>query len=143
VVVSWDINLIQAHKTLDMAAQACNDGGTIILLAECADGLGRSDFLKWFAEKDSRSLEARLRNAYEVNGQTAWSLLSKAERYRVHLVSTLAADDVRQMRMQPAGSLLSLLAEFDPTLPGYILPRGAALLRRQELRELGCVFRRL
>jgi nickel-dependent lactate racemase len=124
----WDINLIQAHKTLDMAAQACNEGGTIILLAECADGLGRADFLKWFAEKDSRSLEARLRNAYEVNGQTAWSLLSKAERYRVHLVSTLAADDVRQMRMHPANSLSNLLADFDPTLPGYILPRGAALL---------------
>ncbi len=45
-----DINLIQAHKALDMAALACNDGGTIILLAECSDGLGRPDFLKWFEE---------------------------------------------------------------------------------------------
>lgn len=49
----YDINLIQAHKALDMAAHACTDGGTIILLAECRDGLGQSDFLKWFAEKDS------------------------------------------------------------------------------------------
>ena len=40
----YDINLIQAHKALDMAAHACNDGGTIVLLAECRDGLGRSDF---------------------------------------------------------------------------------------------------
>ena len=35
-----DINVIQAHKSLDMAAHACEDGGAIVLLAECRDGLG-------------------------------------------------------------------------------------------------------
>ena len=39
----YDINLIQAHKALDMAAHACTEGGTIILLAECGDGLGQPD----------------------------------------------------------------------------------------------------
>jgi nickel-dependent lactate racemase len=86
-----DINLIQGHKALDMAALACNEGGTIILLAECDDGLGRPDFLKWFDASDSRALEARLFNAYEVNGQTAWALLTKAERYRICLVSNFQA----------------------------------------------------
>ena len=81
----YDINLIQAHKSLEMASHACSDGGAIVLLAECVDGLGRPDFLKWFEEKDSRALEDRLRNSYEVNGQTAWSLLTKAERYKVIL----------------------------------------------------------
>ena len=57
----YDINLIQAHKALDMAAHACIDGGTIILVAECSDGLGQANFLKWFAEKDSSAVEARLR----------------------------------------------------------------------------------
>ena len=124
----WDINMIQAHKALDMAAQACNDGGTIILLAECADGLGRSDFLKWFTERDSRALESRLRDAYEVNGQTAWSLLTKTERFRVHLISALAAEDVRRMRMSPAETAGTVLDGLDPAAEGYILPRGAALL---------------
>src|SRR5947199_510902 len=55
----YDINMIQAHKALDMAAQACVDGGTIVFLAECVDGLGRSDFLKWFESDDSRALEIR------------------------------------------------------------------------------------
>ena len=49
--------MIQAHKALDMAAHACVDGGTIVLLAECGDGLGRPDFLKWFESEDSRALE--------------------------------------------------------------------------------------
>jgi len=111
-----------------MAAQACNDGGTIVLLAECLESFGRSDFLKWFAEKDSRALEARLREAYEVNGQTAWSLLTKTERYNVHLVSALADEDVRRMRMAPAPGVAQALADVGHAVEGYILPRGAALL---------------
>lgn len=124
----YDINLIQAHKSLDMAAHACTDGGTIVLLAECRDGLGHPTFLKWFEEKDSRALEARLRDAYEVNGQTAWSLLTKAERYRIHLVSELPDEEVRRMRMTPAHSLTDVLARIDDEAEGYIMQRGAALL---------------
>lgn len=127
----YDINLIQAHKALDMAAKACRDDGTIVLLAECSDGLGRADFLKWFSQTDSRSLASRLRESYEVNGQTAWALLSKAERYRVHLVSRLAEGDVRLMRMIPAASLKDALSAV-PNKEGYIMPRGAAVLPRVE-----------
>jgi nickel-dependent lactate racemase len=123
-----DINLIQAHKALDMAAQTCNEGGTILLIAECREGLGRHDFLKWFDEENSSSLAGRLRLAYEVNGQTAWALLTKAERYRVLLLSTLPDQDVKQMRMTPIESLDGARAQLDPAAQGYILPRGAAWL---------------
>ncbi len=130
----YDINLIQAHKSLDMAAHACKDGGTIVLLAECRDGLGHPTFLKWFEEKDSRAVEARLRNAYEVNGQTAWSLLRKAERYQIHLVSKLPDEEVRRMRMTPARSLTDVLDSIDDKTEGYIMQRGAALLPLLESR---------
>jgi nickel-dependent lactate racemase len=121
----YDINLIQAHKTLDMASYACAEGGTIILLAECADGLGRADFLKWFDEPDARALAARLREGYEVNGQTAWTLLDKAERFRVVMVSSLDPDDARRMRLTPARTLTEALAHA-PDVPGYVVPHGAS-----------------
>lgn len=124
-----DINMIQAHKALDMAALACNDGGTIVLLAECSDGLGRPDFLKWFESSDSRALEARLANGYEVNGQTAWALLTKAERYRVCLISELPDDDVKKMRMVPVRTIFEAL-ESAGSGNGFIMPRGAAVLPR-------------
>ena len=124
----YDINLIQAHKTLDMAARACKDGGTIILLAECRDGLGRPDFLKWFEPEFAAALEGRLRESYEVNGQTAWSLLTKAERFHLVLISELPDDDVRRMRMTPLRSLADALSQLDVRARGFILPRGAALL---------------
>lgn len=124
-----DMNLIQAHKALDMAALACNDGGTIILVAECSDGLGRPDFLKWFDAADSRMLETRLVEGYEVNGQTAWSLLTKAERFRVCLISELPPEDVRRMRIIPVQTISEALEQAGAG-NGFIMPRGAAVLPR-------------
>lgn len=124
----YDINMIQAHKALDMAAHACADGGTIVFLAECIDGLGRADFLKWFESVDSRALENRLRDGYEVNGQTAWALLTKTERFRVQIVTELSEDETRAMRMTRASSIDEALANISRDAKGYIMPRGAALL---------------
>ncbi|HVG29119.1 MAG TPA: nickel-dependent lactate racemase [Pyrinomonadaceae bacterium] len=120
-----DINLIQAHKALDMATYACAEGGHIILVAECAEGLGRADFIDWFDATDSRALEARLKETYAVNGQTAWALLTKAERFRVHLVSELPGEQVRRMQMTPARSVEEALARVDADAEGYVMPRGA------------------
>ena len=123
-----DINLIQAHKALEMASYACAEGGTLVLVAECADGAGRPDFLKWFDAADSRELGARLRESYEVNGQTAWSLLTKAERFDVRLVSNLAEEDVRRMRMKPARTIAEALAQSGAGAGGYVMPRGATFM---------------
>jgi lactate racemase len=124
----YDIDMIQAHKALDMAADACTDGGTIVFLAECADGLGRDDFLKWFAAKDSHVLEARLREGYEVNGQTAWALMTKAERFHVHIMTNLRPEQTDRMRMNRVESISEALANVSLNTRGYILPRGAAFL---------------
>ena len=123
----YDINMIQAHKSLDMAAHACVDGGTIVFLAECGDGLGRADFMKWFESADARALEDRLRDGYEVNGQTAWSLLTKTERFRVRIITDLPAEQTRAMRMTKVHSLDEALADVPATATGYLMPRGAAL----------------
>ncbi len=124
----YDVNMIQAHKALDMAAHACQEGGDIILLAECADGLGRADFLKWFEAENSQELAKRLCTDYEVNGQTAWALLTKAEHYQIQLVSRLPEEDVRRMRMRPARSLNEAVESLRAGANGYIMPRGAAVL---------------
>ncbi|MGH9943096.1 MAG: nickel-dependent lactate racemase [Pyrinomonadaceae bacterium] len=121
-----DLNLIQAHKALDMAAHACTEGGRIVLVAECPEGAGRPDFLPWFDAPDARALADKLLHDYAVNGQTAWALLDKVERFNVSLVSTLAEADVRRMRMRPCRTIAEALAQVDDQYaPGYVLPRGA------------------
>ena len=115
----FDINMIQAHKTLDAVSEACVDGGTIVLLAECAEGLGRSDFLKWFGS-NSDDLAERLCENYQVNGQTAWSLLKKAERFDIRIMTELTDDDLRTMKL----SRIRDLNELPAGNSGYIFPNG-------------------
>jgi hypothetical protein len=84
--------------------------------------------MKWFDSKDSASLELRLRESYEVNGQTAWSLLMKGEKFQVVLISSLPDDDVQKMRMVPMHSLSEAMSSVGESTKGYIMPRGAAIL---------------
>jgi len=64
-----------------------------------------------------------------VNGQTAWALLSKAERYRICVVSELRSEDVKKMRMVPVQTISEAL-ENAGSGEGFIMPRGAAVLPR-------------
>lgn len=123
-----DTNMIQAHKALETASQACADGGTIIFLAECADGTGRRDFLDWFAADDSERLAEKLCENYQVNGQTAWSLLRKTERFDIQIVTSLPESDTRLMRMSKRGDFNGALSGIIENMKGYILPFGAKFL---------------
>lgn len=118
-----DINLIQAHKTLEAASQACTDGGTIILLAECPDGLGRSDFLDWFKVKNSEALAEKLCRNYQVNGQTAWSLMRKTEKFNVQIFTSLDEDETGWMRLRKIN--LDQDALSSSISRGFLIPEGA------------------
>jgi lactate racemase len=123
-----DLNMIQAHKALETASLACRDGGTIVFLAECADGLGRHDFLDWFEAENAARLAENLCANYQVNGQTAWSLLKKAERFNIRILTALPETETRQMRLQKARDFEEILNGLDKTAKGYILPFGAKFL---------------
>jgi len=119
----WDLNLIQAHKSLDAAAEACIDGGTIVFIAECAEGLGRNDFLKWFSHGGSSEIAEKLCREYEINGQTAWNLRSKTERFDVRMITSLSPEAVHQMGMSHHGTFEDAFDGLDGK-SGYIIPMG-------------------
>jgi nickel-dependent lactate racemase len=127
-----DINLIQAHKSMEYAAQALKDGGVMILLAECRDGFGNATFFNWFRHKRLDEFEAALREKYEINGQTAYSVLQKARRYRIILVSKFPGPQVEEMGMLPAASLDEALQMADRLLPpdwtALVMPEGGSVL---------------
>jgi nickel-dependent lactate racemase len=127
-----DINLIQAHKSMEYGSQALKPGGVMILLAECRDGYGNATFFNWFRFRDLSSFEGRLRSHYEINGQTAYSLLQKALHFRIILVSTLLPEEVRTMQMLPAATLAEALQLARGMLPedfkAYVVPEGSTVL---------------
>ncbi|HEY3307744.1 MAG TPA: nickel-dependent lactate racemase [Desulfuromonadaceae bacterium] len=127
-----DINLIQAHKSMEYASQAIKDGGVMILLAECRDGFGNSTFFNWFRHKKLDQFEAALREHYEINGQTAYSMLMKAQRFKIILVSEFDVQQVEQMGMMAARTLDEALHEAQGLLPpdwqALIMPEGGSVL---------------
>jgi nickel-dependent lactate racemase len=127
-----DINLIQAHKSMEYGSRALRDGGVMILLAECRDGYGNATFFNWFRFRDPAAFETELRRNYEINGQTAYSLLLKAQKFRIILVSSLPGEEVAAMGMIPARCLDEAVATSQSMLPAeyaaYIIPEGGTVL---------------
>lgn len=127
-----DINLIQAHKSMEYASQAICDGGILILLAECRDGFGNATFFNWFSHKRLDVFEAALREHYEINGQTAYSMLQKAQHFRIILVSQFPVQQVKEMGMVPAGTLDEAMVMACELLPpdwrAYLMPEAGSVL---------------
>ncbi len=127
-----DINLIQAHKSMEYAAQSIKDGGVMILLAECRDGFGNGTFFNWFRHKRLDEFETALRAQYEINGQTAYSLLQKAQRFRIILVSQFPAKQVEEMGLIPAQTLDEAMGIAGLMLPKewrcYLMPEAGSVL---------------
>jgi lactate racemase len=127
-----DINLIQAHKSMEYASQALKEGGVMIFLAECRDGFGNATFFNWFRHRHLDEFESALRSHYEINGQTAYSMLMKAQRFRIILVSQFPDHQVEEMGMIPARSLDDALSKSDKLLPpewrALVMPEGGSVL---------------
>jgi nickel-dependent lactate racemase len=127
-----DINFIQAHKALDYGVHAVRPGGTVILLAACPDGFGNATFFDWFDHQDLDEFEKALRERYEINGQTAWSTLSKARTWRVILVSGFSRAETGKMGMEKAETLDEALRMAYTQLPAnaevVVIPDGGTIL---------------
>lgn len=125
-----DINLIQAHKTLDNAFRAVAPGKVLIVLAQCRQGVGSNDFLSWFNHSDMNDLEQALQTSYSIHGHTALTCRAKAQRITVILVSSLDPALTRKIGMLPANSIAEalqmayhILSTQNPKT--YIFPAGS------------------
>ncbi len=96
-----DINIIQVHKAIDNAAAFVRDGGSLILLAECADGIGSATFLPYFAMDNREAAFDHLVAHYSGNGGTALAMMAKTERIRIFLVTDLDEDLCRRIDVTP------------------------------------------
>ena len=54
--------------------------------------------------------------------------MTKAERFRVRIITDLSDEQCARMRMNRVKSISEALAKDSPNTRGYILPRGAGLL---------------
>jgi len=128
-----DVNLYQAQKALDNAAHAVRDGGVLILVAECPEGLGNRTFEAWMAEMHTPDdLLVRIQREFVLGGHKAAAIAAVLKRASVYLVSALQDEVVRQCGMVPWGDLSEALdaawATLGPEASILALPQGGSVL---------------
>ncbi len=125
-----DINLYQVYKTLDNVTRVARPGGTIVLFAECREGMGNKDFediLIGFRDNDSRY--AHLCSHCTIGGLMGFGIARWAARHRIILYSSLPPTTVEKAGMIPAKTPQEAiakgyeLAKDDPTV--ILMPHGS------------------
>lgn len=127
-----DINFIQAHKSIQNAFQAVKEGGVILVLAECGQGIGSETFLDWFGYSDDAAFRKAVVENFTLNATTASSLKMKTRAAKIVLVSTLPEEIVRKLGILPASTLeegWSLVRKMLPeNFKCFVVPNGSLTL---------------
>ncbi|MBE6636286.1 MAG: nickel-dependent lactate racemase [Ruminococcaceae bacterium] len=128
-----DMNMYQAQKALDNAKHAVRDGGTVIWLAECTEGLGEHTFEEWMTghEKSSDMID-HLHREFKLGGHKAAAIALVLQQAKVVLVSHFDDEFVRSVHLTPAHTAQEALDEalqtYGPDASIILMPIGGSTL---------------
>jgi nickel-dependent lactate racemase len=117
-----DINLYQSQKGLAHATLVTKEGGAVILVAACPEGVGSQSYERWMAGMTSYHavFERFEREGFRVGPHKAFQIARDAARAQVFLVSEMRPDLVQRLLLMPAGSLEEAIA----LVRNSLLPRA-------------------
>ena len=128
-----DTNMYQAQKALDNAKHAVRDGGTIIWLAACTEGLGSKKFEEWMCgHADPADMIPHIKEDFQLGGHKAAAVAMVLQRADIVLVSELEDDFVRSIHLTPAkdaqGALDAALQKYGDQAKVIVMPYGGSTL---------------
>ncbi len=134
-----DLNLYQAQKALDNAKHVVRKDGVLLLVAECAEGLGHHTFEEWMLDPGGpEAILARIRREFVIGGHKAAAIAQTMQQAAISLVSALPPARAAALGFRPFATLEAALASAQATLgpaPSIVvMPEGGSLLpqlRRQ------------
>ena len=105
-----DLNLYQTQKALDNAQHAVRQGGVIILIGSCKEGLGEHVFEEWITTASTpESMIERIAQNFELGGHKAAAIAMVLQQADIYLVSELPETFVQSIFLQPFPSAQSAL----------------------------------
>lgn len=105
-----DINLYQSQKGLENASYAVKDSGSIILLAECKEGLGEATFEEWMVKAKSPCDPIDwIQKEFVLGAHKAAVVCMVLKRVKVYLVSKMDPNVVKDIFFIPADSAQNAL----------------------------------
>lgn len=132
-----DMNMYQAQKALDNAKHAVRDGGIIIWVASCSEGLGEKHFEEWMTgHEKSEDMIPHIRRDFILGGHKAAAIALVLQKAKVMLVSDLTDDFARSVFMDPKPSVQAALADALRQLGAdasvIVMPWGGSTLPHAE-----------
>ena len=130
-----DINLYQTQKALDNAKHAVKDGGTVILVGACNEGLGNAAFASWMTEAETpEDIISRLSRGFKLGGHKAAAIALILRRADIYLVSEMEPELVEKIFLKPEKSVQAAfdraLCEHGMDAKVIIMPYGGSTLPR-------------
>lgn len=128
-----DANLYQTQKALDNSKHAVKDGGTIILIGACNEGLGSKKFEEWLVNANtSHELVERIGRDFQLGGHKAAAVAMILEYAKIILISEMDDNFVRSIFMEPMHSAQEAFDEamekYGPDAKVLAMPFGGATL---------------
>ena len=131
-----DQNMYQAQKALDNAKHAVKDGGIIIWLASCKEGLGSKIFEEWMTTKSPKEMIVDIKKDFKLGGHKAAAVALVLEKARIFLVSDLDNNLIKDIHLEPYGTLNDAFDEAGRILGKnskvYVMPYGGSTLPKYE-----------
>jgi nickel-dependent lactate racemase len=123
-----DINLFQATKSLENAIPAVKKGGSIVLVAECKEGIGDAVYERWSREcKTPDEAIEKFRGCFEFGGHKSAIVGRAVKEFNLYLVSKLPDTESRKAFFTPLKSVeeaLDKVLSENPEAKIHVMPYG-------------------
>ncbi len=105
-----DIDLYQAQKAIDNAKLALAEGGIMILVASCRDGVGEEAFVRLLSSADTpEGVLEEIKNGYKLGYHKAGKMAEVFMKGEVHAVTELPDDLLESIFIVPEAKLQTAL----------------------------------
>lgn len=128
-----DINLYQAQKAMTHASYFCKQNGTILLFAECSEGVGSDGYLEFMQDviTTAEVISKFSRMGFSVGPHKAFQIARILENHKVFLYSLISPEQVSKLLIRPFNSgLLSIFLQENIPDQGRIavIPHATACI---------------
>jgi nickel-dependent lactate racemase len=127
-----DVSLYQSQKTINNAKLVLKEGGTIVLISECSEGIGSDTFAKWLLE--ATSLDELLNTdpaKIVVGGHTAVGNAKVLKRFDILVVSSIPKEELESRFYEYAPGIEEAIEwvkdKHGENFRSYVMPQGGLI----------------
>lgn len=137
----YDLDLYQAVRAVEYADVVVREGGSIVLVAACLDGVGGEEFYRLMADRDKKP-DDFLRDVVRRNGKVTFGVLGynlariRTEKRLYIITDGISRTELEVMGFHPLHSLQegveALLRDYGPHARVAVFPMGSSTIPKAE-----------